>query len=174
MIFMTSMIDPKQENKVTDFTQERIDALNNTIANLERDMIDARAEIIKYQRMHEDSVRDHEIMMHMLHHLVTVFVERQNEDIVSDALEYAHGSSGYDYEVIAEIVDRLAICDPALCEREYTVSVTVPVTVSLSVRATSASEAEERAHDEIDMNGLDNYQMDYSLSYDAEFYTEEA
>lgn len=143
------------------------------VDELQRDMIDARAEIIKYQRMHEDSVRDHEIMMHMLHHLVTVFVERQNESIISDALEYAQGASGIDYEVIAEIVDRLAICDPALCEREYTVSVTVPVTVSVSVRATCASEAEERAHDEIDMNGLDNYNMDYSLSYDGEFYAEE-
>ena len=162
------MIDPKQENEIME------DSLTGTINRLNIELSNARAEILKYERMHNDSYQDQQVMLHTLQHFTTMFVERRQEDIIKDALEYAYDCCSLDWDVIAEVVDRLAICDPALCEKEYTVSVTVPVTVSLSVRATSASEAEERAHDEIDMNGIDNYHMEYNLSYDGEFYTEEA
>lgn len=174
MIFMTSMLDPKQEDKVTDFTQERIDALNNTIANLERDMVDARAEIIKYQHMVRDEARDHSIMLAMLQHFVTIAIERGNHDMIRDAIEFVYDDTGIEYEDIAEAVERMGICDPdEYCKKNYIVTATVPVEVSISVQAFSHSDAEDMATNEIDMNGLDNYHMDYDI-WQAEFYTEEA
>jgi len=159
------MIDPKQENTVTDFNSEHISVLQDKLTA-------ANAEIIKYHRMINDAEYDHQVMLHMLQHFVTIFVERQNEDIIKDALEYAYDATGLDYETIAEIVERLAICDPDLCKRDYIVTVTVPVTVTLSLAASSASEAEEMAQNEIEMNGLDDYDMEYDIYHNADYDTE--
>lgn len=58
-------------------------------------------------------------------------------------------------------------------EREYHVHVTIPVTITLSISATDEREAEEKAQNEVEMNGLDQYYPEYNLYYDAEFHVEE-
>ena len=161
------MIDPKQENENMDIVENPINTLNIELNN-------ARAEIIKYERMHNDSYQDHQVMLHMLQHFTMMFVERGQEDIIKDALEYAYDCTTSDWEELAEIVDRLGIADPALCQRQYNVTVTVPVEVTVNVFATSPDDAEDRAKEEIDSNGLDNYHMEYDVYYSADFDVEEA
>lgn len=167
------MIDPKQEVVVTDFTQERINALNNTIANLERNMIDARAEIIKWNRLADDASRDCSIVLAMVQHFVTLAVERGDHTMIRDAVEYAHDDTRLEYDVIAEALDRMGVCDPdEYCKHEFRVQVTVPVSVTVDVVAFNETDAEEIAQNMIDMDGLDDYHMEYDVYYNADFYVE--
>lgn len=162
-----SMIDPKGDGSVTDMQSEHTEVLQNRITDLQQ-------EIIKYQRMINDEATDNSIILAMLQHFTTRYSEQGRFDEVQDALEWAHDDTGLDWDVIAEAVDRMGICDPELCKRPYRVIVTVPVTVTVEVLATSEVNAEEEAQNEIDSNGLDCYYMEYDLYHSADFEVEES
>ena len=57
--------------------------------------------------------------------------------------------------------------------REYSVTVTIPVTVNLTVEAVDEDEAEEKATNELECNGLEYFDVEYNLCYNAEFEIEE-
>ena len=57
--------------------------------------------------------------------------------------------------------------------REYSVTITIPVTVNLTVEACDEGEAEEKATNELECNGLEYFDVEYNLCYDAEFEIEE-
>ena len=57
--------------------------------------------------------------------------------------------------------------------REYSVTVTIPVTVNLTVEAVDEDEAEEKATSELECNGLEYFDVEYNLCYNAEFEIEE-
>lgn len=59
-------------------------------------------------------------------------------------------------------------------EREYYVSITVPVTVCLTVKATDEDSAEEQARDDVESNGIEYFDMEYNTYYDAEYSVTEA
>jgi hypothetical protein len=59
-------------------------------------------------------------------------------------------------------------------EREYYVSITVPVTVCITVKATDEDSAEEQARDDVESNGIEYYEMEYNTYYDAEYSVTEA
>ena len=168
MVFLSrkfSMIDPKGD-VVTDMQSEHVEVLEKRLA-------DAQQEIIKYQRMVQDEARDHSIMLPMLQHFTTRLTERGEFEQIQDALQYAYDDTGIDWDDIAEAVDRMGICDPDLCKREYNVRVTIPVEITVSVQATSYENAESVASDEVEYNGLSDYYMEYDL-WNAEYYVEEA
>lgn len=64
-------------------------------------------------------------------------------------------------------------CPSEVLRKDYRVSITVPVTVSLTVSALNADDAEEIAQSEVEGNGIEHYYMDYNMYYDAEFDVEE-
>jgi hypothetical protein len=59
-------------------------------------------------------------------------------------------------------------------EREYYVSITVPVTVCITVKATDEDSAEEQARDDVESNGIEYFDMEYNTYYDAEYSVTEA
>jgi hypothetical protein len=59
-------------------------------------------------------------------------------------------------------------------EREYYVSITVPVTVCITVNATDEDSAEEKARDDVESNGIEYFYMEYNTYYDAEYSVTEA
>ena len=161
------MIDPKQESDMKDPIM-----LEAEIQTLTYELNNARAEMLKYERMHNDSYQDHQVMLHMLQHFTTMFVERRQEDIIKDALEYVYDSCSLDWDVIAEVVERLGIADPDLCKKDYLVTMTIPVNITVSVQAISESDAEEEARNEVDMRGIEDYHMEYD-AWDCDIYAEE-
>jgi hypothetical protein len=59
-------------------------------------------------------------------------------------------------------------------QREYYVTVNVPVSVCLTIVAKDAQDAEEIARDLLEGNGLESYDMEYNSYYDGEYTVEEA
>ena len=59
-------------------------------------------------------------------------------------------------------------------EREYYVSITVPVTVCITVKATDEDSAEEQARDDVESNGIEYFAMEYNTYYDAKYSVTEA
>ena len=57
--------------------------------------------------------------------------------------------------------------------REYSVTVTLPITIHLTVEATDEDDAEEKATSKLECDGLDYYDVEYDLCYNAEFEIEE-
>ena len=57
--------------------------------------------------------------------------------------------------------------------REYSVTVTVPITIHLTIEATDEDDAEERASTKLECDGLDYYDVEYDLCYNAEYEIEE-
>lgn len=154
------MSEVDMHRQILDEKENRINELN--------------VEIQKQHMMMMDDARDASILYAMLSHFVVRAVERGDYDAVKQALEYAYNDTGLDWDIIAEAVERMGVCDPEFCQREFLVTVTVPVSVSVVVHATSDENAEDEARNEIDSNGLDNYYMEFDLWNNADFYVEES
>ena len=175
---MTSPINVSKENVVTMYDER--------IAELEHLLMEAEGKLAVTARKYEDVDRQ------------AARLEQQIKAVRSNAHDETSMLSGIIYFLLSECgleqhhldqaIAASSYTDMALTEaleyheavpegwlsREYYVTVTVPVSVCVTVRARNEGDAEEMAQDEIDSNGLDNYDMDYNLYYDAEYSVEEA
>jgi hypothetical protein len=112
----------------------------------------------------------------------------RNTDILSRMLNYTYDTFGLEKQHLDDAIanmpedmhrvrDVLEYHDavPAkFLEREYYVSITVPVTVCLTVNATDEDSAEEQARDDVESNGIEYFDMEYNTYYDAEYSVTEA
>lgn len=111
---------------------------------------------------------DTDILAGFLNHII------QEAGISSAYLDSYIGSSSWTDAEICDVLEYHEAVPEEWLSREYYVTVTIPVSVCVTVKARNENDAEEKAQDEIDSNGLDNYDMDYNLYYDAEYSVEEA
>lgn len=87
---------------------------------------------------------------------------------VDDIHDYINESGRDNTEVELVLVSYDAIDSSAFC-REYAVTVTIPVTITVEVQARTEDDAEDAARDLIDVQGIEDYHMDYNTYYDLEF-----
>lgn len=109
------------------------------------------------------------VMQAIIHSLVTCIIENSGDTRwLTEAYEWALENAHIEDQDVRDIIEEYALFDVDLCKREYEVTVTVPVTVSLTVMADDADTAESEAIGMIECDGLDNYHPDYDLSWGIE------
>ena len=108
------------------------------------------------------------VMSLIIHSLSTRLVEAGNTEPLTEAYEWALENAHIEAEDVREIIEQYDLFDVDLCKREYEVTVTVPVTVCLTVKADDADSAESEAIGMIECDGLDHFHPDYDLSWGIE------
>lgn len=161
MMYMCKQI--KKENIVTMYDER--------VAELEHLLEKAQENHAGVMRMYENAnaryLDDTNILAGILY--------RVFEDYGLEAyhLNDAIGNLAFSNEKIISVLQFHEAVPSELLTREYHVTITVPVSVTVTVTAPDPDTAEQTAADEVDCNGIDNYHMDYNLTYSAEYEVEE-
>lgn len=108
------------------------------------------------------------VMSLIIHSLATRLVENGRTEHLTEAYEWALENAHIEDEDIRDIIEEYDLFDVDLCQREYQVTVTVPVTVCLTTQANDADDAEAKAISMIECEGLDYFHSDYDLSWGIE------
>ena len=159
---MTSIIIDKGNGAevMTDMNSEHVDVLNAKIATLTAERDEAVRISESYRLAQKSAQEDCSTIAFILSQYVDEYGTDNLDDYVCE--------SNYEASMVRDIlVDFEAVPSDAFT-REYCVTITIPVTVTVHVEAANEDDAEEQARDEIDMNGVDNYNMDYNTYYDME------
>ena len=107
------------------------------------------------------------ILANILHYVM------ENCGLEKHHLDAAMYASTYMNLEIRDVLSYHEAVPEDMLTREYTVAVTIPVTVSLTVEAMDEDDAEEKAISELESNGIEYYHMDFDLCYDATYEIEE-
>jgi hypothetical protein len=135
---------------------------------LQQEMIEEKVmndEVMKWRRLAEDAQRDLHIVTSFAWNFVVTAQQNYDTDKIRSAAHYACESTGYNMATIAEVLERLDLCDPEYCKREYEVTLTYPVEITVTVEATDEDWAVEAAVEQVRDNGIDSYSMDWDSSY---------
>lgn len=136
-----------------DHHRELIDTKDARIKELQHEITKVSEAIISESR-------DCSVLLNVAQYFVVRAIERGDYDQIRDALRAAKDDTGLYAGEIAEMVERLGLCSRDMVVQQYEVTITVPVTVTVSVEAYDDESAEDAAKDEIESNGLDSYYMD--------------
>jgi hypothetical protein len=143
--------------------------------NLEARVRDLQSENVDLRcKLADESFRV-SILEPTLLHMFTRCIERGERNSFIDAVQFAINDTGAPVKDIVYALQDLGFgVDVSDFRREFKVSVTVPVHLSLTVEADDEEEAGEVAPEIIADEGLDNYYLDWDTS-DVEIdYVEEA
>lgn len=132
----------------------------------------------RYEIATQNEIREAQtisILVPLAQVLMTRAIETNDSDLIRQALDAVLSDTGVSISLIDDTLANTGILGNAheYLVREYTVSVTLPVTLTLMVEASSYDDAEDEAINQLDMNGLDGYYLEYNAS-DGDFYIEEA
>ena len=162
MMYMCKQI--KKENIVTMYDER--------VAELEHLLEKAHADHAGVMRMYENANAryddDTNILASVLHH---IFLQ---QGLYREDLDKAVAESSYETSKVLSVLEFHDAVPENMLQREYYVSVTVPVTVCLTIEAVNEESAEEMARDSLEINGIEYYDMEYNTYYDAEYSVEEA
>ena len=157
MMYMCKQI--KKENIVTMYDER--------VAELEHLLEKAHADHAGVMRMYENAnaryQKDTNILAGILHYTYDVFRLEQHQ--LDDAVAYVPE----DTDKVLSVLQFHEAIPSNLLQREYEVSMTIPVTITVKVTASNEDQAEEIAADEVECNGVDCYYMDYNLSYGVDY-----
>lgn len=135
------------EDKMTDMTSEHVDTLQR--------------ELDRWKRAFDTITSEAKILAHILSEIV------EAKEIEASDIEAIMNEMQHDRTSIVDILDAYNVFAEHYFRREYEVTITVPVQVTLSVEAQSVDEAEDAAMSSLDCNGLDCYNIDYDLWFNA-------
>lgn len=107
------------------------------------------------------------VLANILHYVM------ENCTLEKHHLDAAMDASSYTALEIRNVLSYHEAVPNDMLTREYSVTVTIPVTVNLTVEACDEDEAEEKATSELECNGLEYFDVEYNLCYNAEFEIEE-
>jgi hypothetical protein len=130
---------------MTDMTSEYVDSLKHDL------------DITKHTLEHRD--RELSIVAHILSEII------ERECIESSIISEIIGDMTAERNEIVDILDFHNVIDECYLRREYEVTITVPVSVTLTIEAHSVSQASENAMDSVECNGLEAYDMEYNVHY---------
>jgi hypothetical protein len=142
---------------------------------------DMRAEIIKLEervaslrRLADASAIDASILLPMVQHFYTRSVERGDYNEIVEAAKYAIDDTGILPAEVVDILTRLGFTvDENDFNREYQVSMTIPVYLTVTVSALDEETAQEIAPDLVADEGLHNYHLDWdTMSVDIDYVEE--
>jgi len=123
-------------------------------------LADAQADLVKQQHMIEKDARDLSIVYAMCEHFITRCTQRGDTNEIREAIRWALDDTGIEAAYVRDFLDTSGLADPEYVTCEYNVTLTVPVTITVCVEALDEDDAVERAKDEAECNGLDNYYND--------------
>ncbi len=162
MMYMCKQI--KKENIVTMYDER--------VAELEHLLEKAQENHAGVMRMYENAnaryLDDTNILASVLHH---IFLQ---QGLYREDLDNAVAESSYETSKVLSVLEFHDAVPENMLQREYYVSVTVPVTVCLTIEAVNEEAAEEMARYSLESNGIEYYEMEYNTYYDAEYSVEEA
>jgi hypothetical protein len=142
------------------------------ITELEQALEKAKADHAGVMRMYNNAnaryLDDTNILASVLHH---IFLQ---QGLYREDLDNAVAESSYETSKVLSVLEFHDAVPENMLQREYYVSVTVPVTVCLTIEAVNEEAAEEMARDSLESNGIEYYEMEYNTYYDAEYSVEEA
>jgi len=154
----------KKENIVTMYDER--------VAELEHLLEKAQENHAGVMRMYENAnaryLDDTNIIASVLHH---IFLQ---QDLCREDLDKAVAESSYETSKVLSVLEFHDAVPDNMLQREYYVTITVPVSICITVTAPNEDTAEESARDEVENNGIEYYHMDYNTYYDAEYSVEEA
>ena len=97
----------------------------------------------------------------------------ENGGLEKHHLDAAMDASPYTFLEIRNVLSYHEAVPEDMLTREYSVTVTLPITIHLTIEATDEDDAEERASTKLECDGLDYYDVEYDLCYNAEYEIEE-
>ena len=162
MMYMCKQI--KKENIVTMY-DERVAELEHLLEAANKRITTEQNMLSFAQQRYND---DTNILASVLHH---IFLQ---QDLCRENLDKAVAESSYETSKVLSVLEFHDAVPENMLQREYYVSITVPVTVCLTVEAVDEDTAEEMARDDLENHGIEYYHMDYNTYYDAEYSVEEA
>ena len=116
-----------------------------------------------YEKANERYKKDTNILAGILHYTYDSFGLEQHH--LDDAVAYVPENT----DKILSVLQFHEAIPSNLLQREYEVSMTIPVTITVKVTASNEDQAEEIAADEVECNGVDCYYMDYDLHYGVDY-----
>jgi hypothetical protein len=154
----------KKENIVTMYDER--------VAELEHLLEVAMNDIATRERMKNFAQQRYDDDTNILGDVLRNIFLQQN--LCREDLDSAVAESSYETSKILNVLQFHDAVPENMLQREYYVSITVPVTVCVTVEAVDEDTAEEMARDEVESNGIEYYSMEYNTYYDAEYSVEEA
>lgn len=158
MIFMTNPITINDtpvnittnpvEDTVTDMQSEHIDTLKREIEAKDRQVTNLFSDV------------------HIIVHILSELIEQQ--DLSFTDVDDILGSMTYERGFIIDVLAKHGVVPESWFVREYEVTISVPVSLTLSIEAINEDDAEERALSQLDCERLEAFDLDYSVYYDAE------
>jgi len=162
MMYMCKQI--KKENIVTMYDER--------IAELEHLLEKANANHAGVMRMYENAnaryLDDTNILASVLYNIMNEGILEKHH--LDDAIDKA----SYESDKVIQVLQYHEAVPNELLTREYYVTITVPVSICITVTAPNEDMAEESARDEVENNGIEYYDMEYNIYYNAEYSVEEA
>ena len=136
------------ENTVTDMQSEHIDTLKREIEIKERMILSLTSDV------------------NIVGHILSELIEQQDVGFteVNNILDDMTHERGF----IIDVLTKHNIISEHWFIRDYEVTISVPVSLTMTVEATSADAAEEDALARLDWGRITDYDLDYSVYYDAE------
>ena len=123
---------------------------------------------MKQQALFKDRYQtDTGVLANILHYVMENCGPEQHH------LDDAMNASPYTALEIRNVLSYHEAVPQYMLTREYSVTVTVPITIHLTVEATDEDDAEEKATSKLECDGLDYYDVEYDLCYNAEYEIEE-
>ena len=149
MIFMTIPITTNPvEDTVTDMQSEHVDTLKREIEAKDRQVTSLFSDI------------------HIIAHILSELIDQQ--DLSFTNIDDILGSMTYERSFIIDVLAKHGVVPESWFVREYEVTISVPVSLTMTVEATSEDAAEEDALARLDWGRITDYDLDYSVYYDAE------
>jgi hypothetical protein len=136
------------EDTVTDMQSEHVDTLKREIETKDRLISNKNDEI--------------NILAHILSEVI------DSNDISPSHISEIMDEMTADRSTIIEILDGYNVVANHWFVRDYEVTISVPVSLTMTVEAISQDAAEEDALARLDWGRITDYDLDYSVYYDAE------
>jgi len=160
MMYMCKSI-PK-ENVVTMY-DERVAELEHL---LEKALNDHAGVMRMYEKANERYMKDTNILSEVLRLTADRYLDNASlASIITD--------TSYNIDDVISILEFHDAVPECMLKREFYVTVNIPVSVCMRIDAVDEDRAEEIACDLLDADGIESYDMEYSVRYDAEFTVEE-
>jgi hypothetical protein len=137
------------------------------VAELEHLLEKAQENHAGVMRMYEDAnaryLDDTNILASVLFRIL------DENGLDSSHLYSAIDEQSYNKDKVISVLEFHSAVPDDILKREYEVSMTIPVTITVKVTAIDEERAEEIAVDEVECNGVDCYYMDYDLTYGVDY-----
>lgn len=135
------------EDKMTDMTSEHIDTL--------------KREVDLQKRLVENAKHDLNVIAYILSEVI------EYESIETSVISEIINDMQTPRADVINILDGYNVLAEHYFRKDYEVTISIPVSLTMTVEAMSDEEAEEAAMSDLDWNDITDYSLEYNVYYDA-------